>query len=59
VGRWLLLPLGAKAAASSKVTVTTATNINARIIIRMERILSLALLRGLTMVVDAQFCEII
>jgi hypothetical protein len=58
VGRWLLLALGAKAAASSKVTVKTATASNDRIIFRMESILSSAVLRGLSMVVDAQFCEI-
>jgi hypothetical protein len=53
VGRWLLLALGAKAAASSKVTVTTATTSNARTIFRTERILLLAV-RGLSMVVDDQ-----
>jgi hypothetical protein len=56
VGRWLLLLLGAKAAPSSQVTVTTATTRNARFIFRMELILLLAV-RGLSMVVGDQFCE--
>jgi hypothetical protein len=60
VGRWLLLEmLGAKAAASLKLNVTTATTSNDRIIFRMERFLLLAVVvRGLSMVVDDQFCEI-
>jgi hypothetical protein len=57
VGRWFLLALGTKAAASSKVNVRTATASNDRIIFRTESIVSSAVLRGLSMVVDAQFRE--